>query len=409
MFTEVTLKVFSDCCICFAFLGACPSLLPYSYPLALAALICGLSAGLASYFSDKGENFFSRLCTPLPLVSLLLAEGGREMFILIPVILYAAAVILRGTLQLDYYSFRRYFIRSLVLLIVMWIGVNLCNFIEDPKGIKEMLIQPGNILRYGIVHFICGITLQRQLRIGSQKHARDSRSQLLATLGGTSAVIFGFVAAEPLLRESAVKLARLLFTVLIAPIAAVIEFFIHLFLQVVEEVQNSELYQEALQHAEEINPAGPNTYQEMYQELIKDAPESGTPIFALLFTIIGMLTAVVLMFMVFSKMRKTGDILGTERLADTPRRERTRFNLSPRARIRQSYRDFLKQEKRRGTKIRKDCTTEEILRRLSSGANQTAAGELRELYIRARYDETREVSRAQAEAARTALRRIHEK
>ena len=54
---------------------------------------------------------------------------------------------------------------------------------------------------------------------------------------------------------------------------------------------------------------------------------------------------------------------------------------------------------------KKDYTSQDILHRISDDTDGTAAAELRELYIRARYDETHEVSQAQVEAAKAALKR----
>ena len=49
MYLEMFLRIFSDCCIFFALLGCCPSILPYSYPLIAVALICGVAAGIAAF------------------------------------------------------------------------------------------------------------------------------------------------------------------------------------------------------------------------------------------------------------------------------------------------------------------------------------------------------------------------
>lgn len=406
MFAEITLKIFSDCLIFFALLGSCPTLLPYSYPLAIAALICGLAAGLATALSNKLKFKLSRLCAVLPLLSLLLADGWREMLILAPAIIYTGAVILRGRLYLEYFGFRRYFVRSLILLSAMWAAVSLCNYIEDPQGLTEKLVQPGSILRYGFVHFICGIVLQRQLRLGTQK---DSRAQLVGVLSGTGAVVFGFTLAEPMLRNSLVSLVRTAFTILIIPVTAVYEVVVRVIMAMIQDVQNDERYQEELENSEGVLSGTYNDYQELMQKLLEDAPESDTSVLAFYFLLLGVIAAVILMFFVFSRARKNTGQMASTKLDDVPRRERPLFSLSPRARVRQAYRDFLMQEKKRGVKLKKHYTTEEILRNLSQNTDKSAASDLRRIYLRARYDETREVSRKDADAARAAARRVHGK
>lgn len=410
MFLEITLKIFSDCCIMFAILGCCPSILPYSYPLALSALVCGLVAGLSGYCREKFSSGWFRLCVLLLPLALFPVKNAPEALILIPAILYTAAVVLRGRLDLDYFSFRQYFKRSLALLFILWAVASLCNYIEDPKGLKEMIVQPANILRYGIAHFICGVTLQRQLRLGHQPGVRDSRGQLVAMMGGTGTVLAGFVVAEPLLRESAVEAAKVFFTIVAIPITAVYEVAVYIIKLMVEELKNDKSYQEAL---EEAASRGGATHYSDYQELMKslqeNMPGNEEVQSAVIILVVGWIVAVVLMFFVFGRRRMKQSVLLSAESVSAQRRNVPLIALNPRARVRQAYRDFLRREKMRGAKIRKDCTTAEILKNLSRDAKHAPAAELREIYLHARYNETREVSRAQAEAAKAALRQIHEK
>lgn len=407
MFLETTLKIFSDCCVMFAILGCCPSLLPYSYPLALSGVVCALAAGIAGYFREKFSGRWFRLCILLLPFTLLSVKSAAEAAILVPAILYTGAVILRGRLDLDYFSFRQYFKRSLILLAVLWGAASLCNYIEDPQGLKEMLVQPANILRYAIAHFICGVALQRQLRLGRQK---DSRGQVVAMMGGTGTVLAGFLAAEPLLRQNAIELLKILFTIAMIPVTAVYEVVVYVIKVMMEDMTSSERYQEAMQEAAG-RGAGTkyNDYQELMNSLMENAENTGEFQSAMIVLATGWILALVLMFFVFGRKHMKQNVLLSAETATAKRRREPMIVLNPRARVRQTYRDFLKREKMRGAKIRKDCTTAEILQNLSRNANHAPAAELREIYLHARYDETREVSRAEAEAAKAALRQIHEK
>ena len=62
-------------------------------------------------------------------------------------------------------------------------------------------------------------------------------------------------------------------------------------------------------------------------------------------------------------------------------------------------------EKSRGQSFSKHDTSEDILHRLSPGTDRQAAAELREIYLRARYDDAREIDRTQVDRAKTALRK----
>ena len=114
MSAMMILKIFSDCCICFAILGSGPVV--FAVPLLLPALGCGIAAGIAAFFDRKGWNVLRRICCVLPLGCLLLAEGTGQFLILAVPAVYTAAVILRGELELEYSSYRHFFVRSLVLL-----------------------------------------------------------------------------------------------------------------------------------------------------------------------------------------------------------------------------------------------------------------------------------------------------
>ena len=49
------LKIFSDCCICFALLASGPVV--FSLPPLIPALICGIAAGCGCFFSQKNWTF----------------------------------------------------------------------------------------------------------------------------------------------------------------------------------------------------------------------------------------------------------------------------------------------------------------------------------------------------------------
>ena len=51
MSVMMLLKIFSDCCICFAILGSGP--VSFSLPRLLPAFICGMGAAIATFFDRK--------------------------------------------------------------------------------------------------------------------------------------------------------------------------------------------------------------------------------------------------------------------------------------------------------------------------------------------------------------------
>ena len=208
MFFEMFLKIFSDCCIFFGLLGIAPSLLPYSYPLPAAALICAIAAAFAALLHNKNKLLLSAACAALPLLSLLMANGWKEMLILIVPIVYTGAVILRGDLYLQYFHYRHFFIRSMALLLGLWCAISFCIYIEDPQQLHEQVIFTSILLQYALIHFVCGVILQRQLRMGESSHSHGGAGQIIGMLGSAGVTALCFTVTDSLLQDRLLQLVR---------------------------------------------------------------------------------------------------------------------------------------------------------------------------------------------------------
>lgn len=405
MYLEMFLRIFSDCCIFFALLGCCPSLLPYSYPLPAVALICGLAAGLSSFFGIKGWRKLSRACALLPLLSLLLANGWQEMLILIPAILYTGAILFRDQMYLEYYGYRDFFKRTLIILAAVWAIISAAVYFEDPQGLQEQLIHTEVILQYVILFFLCGVILQRQLRLGAQNRNHGETSQILGMVGCVGVVGIGFVLTEPLLRESGFDLLRKIASILTLPFAVIFEGFA-LLISKLDEMYQSEEYQKEYANSEAAGEPLYTDYQDYMKELLEDAPEPSHSPWIMVISAIAVLIILVLMFLAFTKLRgSSGSPLIVSEVKDTEKKKRF-SRLSNRGKVRQLYRDFLRHERSHGLRIKSQYTTADILRRISSDTNREAASDLRDVYLRARYDDVHEVARTEVVAAREAMKNI---
>jgi hypothetical protein len=87
-------------------------------------------------------------------------------------------------------------------------------------------------------------------------------------------------------------------------------------------------------------------------------------------------------------------------------KERKDKKRSNRSKLRQIYRSFLKQQRGYGLKLQRHYTSEDIQHRLAGDVDPEAAAILRQLYLSARYDESREVTPQPLKAARDAMKRI---
>ena len=393
------LKIFSDCCVCFAILGAFPSVITYSYPLLWPALLCGAAAGLATFLSGKDKPVLSRLCAVIPFASLFFIGDAGELIILLPVLIYVVVVILRGKLQLEYYTYRQFFQRSLILLGALFVALSAFSFLENFAGEGESIIRAEVTLRYGIVHLLCGIILQRQLRLGMERRGQGGVGQIAVMLGGTGIVIAGFLIAEPALRKGAAAVFKAIIGVIFGGIMALLELFTSLLDQMEIDSMNEQLEQARGDKA----PTMSGALGDQIQQVVKDE-ETAQSLWWVVLVAAVLIAAMVLMFLTF---RKKSSVVHSEETVTTvqiPGKAKT-SRYSNRSKVRQIYREFLRQEKKRGLLLKKDYTSADVLQRISEDTDEKAAAELREVYLRARYDENCEISRDQVEAARAALKK----
>ena len=408
MFFEMFLRIFSDCCIFFGLLGCAPSLLPYSYPLPAAALICGVAAALASLLHDKNKRFFSCACALLPFLSLLMANGWKEMLILIVPILYTAAIILRGDLYLEYFHYRHFFLRSMGLLIFLWCALTAAVYIEDPQQVHEQVIFTGILLKYTLIHFVCGVILQRQLRMGESSHSHGGAGQVIGMLGCAGVTALCFVVTDSLIQDKIASFMRGTVTFLVMLVTPLVDLLMVARRWTMErQLQIRENWKATAEHPDDVLDMDALRENSHILQATEGAPVGGNSSKLMIIAIVGVVIFLVLMFFVFAGLRtqKSSPVLSSAVRSKKENRKPFSF-LSNRGRVRQAYRDFLHHQKQKGFVLKKHYTTADILQKIANPENESAAAQLREVYLRARYDEEREVTREQADAARNALKKI---
>lgn len=399
MSAMMILKIFSDCCICFAILGSGP--VKFAMPLLLPALLCGVTAGIAAFFDRKGLDTLRRLCAALPLGCLLLAEGGAQLLILAVPAVYTASVILRGNLELEYSSYRHFFVRSLMLLGGVYVVVNIWIFLTQITNEAVFRPDAAVILRYGLVHLLCGVVLQRQLRLGVGYRAEGARRQMAMLLGTAAAIVLGFLVAEPFLRQGLGKVVRELLTLVLTPFAFLLDLAGRLIARLMNTDKEDYDYQEFLNHWENVMMgAGQNAGQDRPHEQISIDPNA---IWSVLAGVVVLVAAVLLIrsFHKRSADADAGELTG--RVLAAPKKKKTPA-MSNRGRVRQCYRDFLRAEKELGMKFKRSDTSQDVLSRIHARTDRPSADALRQVYLQARYDDRQNITRGQVERAKQALR-----
>ena len=398
MSVAILLKVFSDCCICFAILGSGP--ISFEIPLLFPAMLCGLSAGIAAFFDGKYLTTLRKLCAILPLGCLLFADSLPQGVVLAVPACYTAFVILRGKLELEYYEYRRYFLRSLALVGGVYAAMQVWIFLSQIANETIEILQPNVILRYGLVHLVCGIVLQRQLRLGYS--SQGNRRQIVMMIGSAIVMIFCFVLAEPLLRKGAGAMLLSVVSLLVAPLALLVELIAWLLSLATKSDSDKDTYEEFIAYIESI---GLGAGQGSGQAPPDPGPGGLDPrVFWVILAVVFLVIAALVLIRSFRKLNLTGESDEViARVVDVPKKKRA-VTFSNRGKVRQLYREFLKAERNLGMKRMPNYTSQDVLEKIHTSTNRPSADDLRQVYLSARYDERNNISREQVEQAKRALK-----
>lgn len=399
------LKIFSDCCICFAILGSGP--VSFAVPLLLPALICGVSAAIATFLGEKHWAFPRILCGFLPFGCLFLGDGTLQAVLLAVPAVYTATVIFRGKLELEYYSYREFFIRSLVLLVGVYLALNVVIFLSLAAGDRAPDLDTEVILRYGFVHMLCGIMLQRQLRMGVEAGKKANRRQMTSLLGVAGTIVAGFLVAEPFLRQQLLGVIKILLTLFAIPIMAVINLasalieWLSQFREpgVGDPVEGTATVPDYTFNTRPI----PDMSVVPGEEKPPAEPTDPMLIWGLIVAVF-LLIAAVLLYRSFQKRRAYIEVGKIQLSKVDPPKKKKPSKLSNRHKVRQAYREFLRTENGWGLKLKKNDTSADVLARIHKDTDRESAEKLRQVYLSARYDDRQNITREQVAAAKQALK-----
>lgn len=393
-------KVFCDVSICVAVLAGFPKAFAHDYSLLWPTLLCAAGAGLSAHFRDMGKDGPGIACAVLPLTALLIPGSASGIWILLPAVAYTVVVICRGALALEYYTFRRYFQLTLTgigcLAAVLWV----MSYLDRPMdGIENF--DGTAVLRLGILHALAGIMLLRQLRLGLEGSAAVNRRQSMLLLGGTGAVVLGFVAMEKWLHLSLMAILRTLLAMILSPMQLLVDWFAEEGKRFMENLGSDSWVPQ--QPPEDLTPPPLESVPPTVPE-----PQPQQSDFPWIAAVVLVAVVIVLVLMLRTFQSAGGKVLSQEtqdELEQTGTRRR-RDRSSNRSKLRRCYREFLRHERKKGLALRKYHTSLDVQKKLSSETDAAAAAQLRQLYLSARYDPHAEVTAEQVRQARAALKKI---
>lgn len=392
------LKVFSDLCLLYAVLGAFPAVIVYHSPLIIPAILCAFGAGIAAGLQDSGRGNLRWLGIAFPALALYLSCINGDFWIVLPAAVYVLLVILRGQLYLEYANYRQSFRTSLWILGIWILILYMFSFVEEMSFDDVRNIRVEVALRYGLIYCFAGVILQRQLRLGTAAVARGSTLQLASVLVGTGSVIAGFLAALPALREGAAALIQ-------AVLFAVIGFFVTVYERFIEAdyVGTQKALEEAWENSDAIRVEP--EYQQMIAQHTQAVEKEPSYWWIVLVAAVAIVVGILLLRSFSRRKSSVSSEEAVKQIEMSGQKHKDKYRTN-RGKVRHYYREYLRYEQKRGLRLKKYDTSGDILRKSSPDSNKAAAAALRQIYLQARYDEQREITREQADQAKALLKKI---
>lgn len=403
----VFLKVFADINLYFGCIGALPALFPYRFLFLWPSLACAACAGIAAFLSDQGRNAARYPFLVLAATTLLLGAGIMDLLVLIPPVVYVMAMILRDEWSLEYFHFREGFRRTLIIMGIALVVVHFGVLIES-RSDHTRVLSSAALLRHVVIYTLCGIILQRQLRLGGDDlHSRYLNTLQLGLLTvSTGAIVLAIVLSESFLSSRGLSLGQVAGSILqllvSAPLAVLNRFFIELAEMVVAMMNR---FAEPDNTASDVEPLPKMPMEEM-QQLVEDTPQEPAAFpWWLAVLLLAVFTCIlVLLSKALRSHRTEPDRTETEARISPKPKERQAARRSNRSKLRKVYREYLKTEKRKGHKLESFHTSRDILEGTSPSGNAEAAADLRNLYLSARYNLNRDITAEQVQSAKNALK-----
>lgn len=382
-----TVKVLADLCLYCAAAGAVAPWFGEPVTLLWPALLCAAGSGLGSLSRER--RGLRLLALALPLASLALAGSLLDVVLLMPMAAYALAVICRGRFALDYFHYYDFFFRGLAavgaLLLFSLLGM----------AWRQVIL-------YGGLYALLGFFLLRQLRLGTQQGWLDKALNLAALL---AAVAGGGALCLALWGLSRLNVSLWgLFSWFFYLLWYLFQALIALGAWLAQILPGVSLF------------GGETKLPDLDLPPYHFDPGSGEPsspvgkwVLALVLGAALAVAAVCLARRMLRLMEREqpsgGRSIQIERVALSPKARRGHIG-SHRETVRSCYRKFLRLVRGRGVELRPSQTSADIQRACAPVADAEAAGELRALYLSARYDLSTEVTSRQAGEAKKLLQRL---
>lgn len=398
------LKSLGDLCLYFSIIGAFPGLFSHSFSYLWPVMACGFGILVSTALSLVGKGSLRFLGLVFCLAPFLLVKDLMDVLVLVLPVSYCVMVVWRGQLSLDYAQYRSFFLRSILLWAVFFGIVSLFCAFESVLLLKETTLDYRVPFQYGLLYCISAVLLMRTLRLGADEQgSRMNRLTNGAFLGGTGVILVGAVVLEKYLQSQDTSVYQELFLKVSAAIMVPVYWLINRIVEMFPE------YDKKFDELWDPTETGTGAGQAAPPTELPPAPVEPVevPFPWWLVALILAVAAVILLVMtkVYARRKVILKSDETSELLRPQKKTRKDSRKSNRSKVRQLYREFLRHQRSRGVKLRKDQTSLDILERISQDTDPEAARQLREIYLQARYDTAGEVSRRQLEEGKKTLKK----
>lgn len=360
-----------------------------------AMFCCALGILCAAVLQKRGVVRYAGLIPCI--LSLFLGDGKVDLVVIIPMVVYCVFLIYGGELELTYDSCYEFFSAGVKFLGACFIfaSVNM-----------DWL----NMLPYGIFYLVTGVFLLRNLRLG--RGVTWQRMMLnLVSLAGTAVLGLALCALAYAVLALLRYPAGALYFGIMGGLLEFLQDAIYVFGEILTYLV---MYFASLLYKNRGNEVNAESTGQGEQEF--KPPENVEPN-ELVNTIAGAALILVVVAVLIFFARKTVKMMKRRRGGQGRRTYSQRITVGDqqgekvkgnRAKVRAVYRKFLRLVVERGEDIRPDHTSEDVLHLASLVADGKECAALREVYIAARYDTSREVTGGQVKEAKNLYNKLKE-
>lgn len=363
-------------------------------PLA-AAPVFSFALLLSNILNDKGHERLRFFVLLIPAAyAFFVCDSVDDVILLAPAMVYVLLNVIKNDPYIEYYDFLPLYKRLMIIVTVLFIFMLITEDALNRTALANF-VSARPLGMYGAIYAILGIGLLKRLRLGNDFENTSLIIQLREmaiplVISGLAAL--AFFGAKPL--AVILKTGLLM---LLTPFVALLSF-----------MGNRSL--EELQKYVEMRQKGDNSPPVEYHGFAPEttatpipaqsSPETNSAFFAALMLILLIGLMVLLVLSVKRKKPTLKRVYSIEKLEEEEKKSRFTLRLSNREKVRRAYKKYLEKTQNRGVKTNNHMTSLEIRRAADRvTADRAAADGLRDIYIRARYDENAEITSEEARLA----------